>query len=215
MEHLLNLPSSSVIGMLEYQSKAKSENNAVLYPDPDQHSREYATLTYRQYNNAVNNLANKISKYLPSTSSKESMTCALLATGGVEYLLSQYALLKIPNVIMFPISARNSQAAVEHLLRETKTILLITTEQYLPMVNTIREKEEFQSIQVIVWEQNEFKIKEVLNSKDDECHLNFDNTDLGKNRIEILNKVVVILHRYDLLKISFYCSRLILYLFLF
>ncbi|CAF2089670.1 unnamed protein product [Rotaria magnacalcarata] len=194
MEFLRSLPFSSIAGALEYQAQTRPEKPAILYPDSSKNSREYTSLTYRQYNNVVNDLADKISKYLPFPSSDEPVTCGLLAIGGIEYIVSQYALMKVPNVIMFPISARNSQAAVEHLLRQSKTVLLITTLVYLPMVKIIQEKEEFQLLKVIVWEQDEFKIEEFIKNKDVEHPLISDGIVSSKSKDEILNKVVIILH---------------------
>ncbi|CAF4038801.1 unnamed protein product [Rotaria magnacalcarata] len=194
MEFLRSLPFSSIAGALEYQAQTRPEKPAILYPDSSKNSREYTSLTYRQYNNVVNDLADKISKYLPFSSSDEPVTCGLLAIGGIEYIVSQYALMKVPNVIMFPISARNSQAAVEHLLRQSKTVLLITTLVYLPMVKIIQEKEEFQLLKVIVWEQDEFKIEEFIKNKDVEHPLISDGIVSSKSKDEILNKVVIILH---------------------
>ncbi|CAF2957194.1 unnamed protein product [Rotaria sp. Silwood2] len=194
MEQLQNLPFSSIVDALEYQAQIRPEKIAILYPDPNQASREYASLTYRQYNNVVNNLANKISKYLPWSSSDESITCGLLAVGGIEYLLSQYALLKLPNVIMFPISARNSQATVEHLLEVTKTALLLTTTQYLPMIKIIQQQQQFQSLKVIFLDKDEFIIEDLLKNKDIECPTTSDIITLRKNKDKEFNRVIVILH---------------------
>jgi acyl-CoA synthetase (AMP-forming)/AMP-acid ligase II len=196
MEELRNLPFSSISGALQYQAQTRPEKIAVLYPDPNTNSSEYASLTYRQYNNVTNYLAEKLSKYILCSSSNESVTCAILAVGGLEYLLSQYALLKLDNVIMFPISARNSQLAVEHLLKETKTVLLLTTSQYLPMIKTIQqEQEQLQSLKVLLLDSEEFQNEELLKNKDVECPLTSNDITTDKNRDDQLNKVVVILHR--------------------
>lgn len=125
MKLLENLPFTSIIGALDYQARTQPNKIGVLYPEPKSDATEYASLTYQRYNNVVNHFADKIVEYLPS-SSAESITCGILAVGGIEYLLSQYALLKIPNVIMFPFSYRNSPEAVEHLIRETKVALILT-----------------------------------------------------------------------------------------
>jgi len=193
MEQLKNLPFSSIVGALEYQAQMRPEKIAILYPDPDTNSTEYASLTYKQYNNVTNQLAERICKYLPSVSSNESITCGLLSVGGIEYLLSQYALLKLSNVIMFPISARNSEAAVEHLVKETKTILLLTTSQYLPMINKIQQ--QFESLKVLLLDSEEFTIEELLKNKDIECSVTSGVINLKRSREEEFNKIVVILHR--------------------
>ncbi|CAF1303367.1 unnamed protein product [Rotaria sordida] len=195
MEYLRNLPFSSIGGALEYQAETIPEKTAVLYPDPNTNSTEYASLTYRQFNNVVNSLAEKLSKYFPFSPSNESITCALLSVGGIEYLLSQYALLKINNVIIFPISARNSQAAVEHLLRETKTSFLLITSQYLPMIKTIEQQQEFKSMKVLLLDSDQFKIEELLKNKDVKYPMTSDLITMReKGGDEELNKVVVILH---------------------
>ena len=196
MEQLLRLPFSSIAAALEYQAKMRAEKIAILYPDRNRDCREYESLTYRQYNNLVNSLARKIINYLPLNSAGEAITCAILAAGGIEYLLCEYALLKIPNVIMFPISGRNSQSAVEHLLKETKTRLLLTTSEYLPMIKLIEKQEEFQWLKVLFLDEDLF-IKEELFKKNDlheylpESFLNVER----RTKEEELNRVVVILHR--------------------
>ncbi|CAF3510938.1 unnamed protein product [Rotaria sp. Silwood1] len=194
MEQLQNFPFSSIAEALEYQAQTRPEKTAILYPDPNKDSKEYASLTYKQYNNIVNNLADKISKYLPSCSLDESITCGLLAVGGLEYLLSQYALLKLSNVIMFPISARNSQAAVEYLLQETKTALLLTTTQYLSMIKIIQQQQQFQSLKVIFLDKDDFKTEELLKNKDIECPVTSNIITSRKDKDKEFNKVVVILH---------------------
>jgi acyl-CoA synthetase (AMP-forming)/AMP-acid ligase II len=195
MEQLKNLPFSSIADALEYQARTRPEKTAILYPDSNTNSTEYASLTYRQYNNVLGHLAEKISKYLPSSSSNEPITCGLLAVGGIEYILSQYALLKLYNVIMFPISARNSPAAVEHLLKETKTALLLTTSQYLPMIQTIQQQEEFQSMTVLLLDSDEFNTEQLLMKKDVQCTMTSDMITRREKSDEELNKVVIILHR--------------------
>ncbi|CAF0981994.1 unnamed protein product [Adineta steineri] len=222
MEFLQQLPYSSIAGALEYQAQTKPEKTAILYPDLNKDSREYASLTYKQYNNVTNYLAEKISKHLPNSSSNELLTCGLLAIGGLEYLLSQYALLKLPNVIMFPISARNSQAAIEHLLKETKTVVLLTTSQYLPVIKTIQqEQKELQSLKILLLDSEDFQIEEILKNKDIEYSISTSVNTIEKKKDDELNKVVVILHssgstahpkpiyltnRYFLISYSFYLS---------
>ena len=198
MEQLKKFPFSSIAGALEYQADARPEERAILYPDPGTHSTEYASLTYRQYNNVTNHLAEKIVKHLPpsySSTSNELVTCGLLAVGGLEYLLSQFALLKLANVIMFPISARNSPAAVEHLLRETKTALLLTTSQYQPMIQKLQQQEEFQSLKVLLLDSDEFNMEKLLQNKDQACEMISCGVPFKKKDDEDLEKIVVILHR--------------------
>ena len=199
MEQLLQLPYSTLIGGLEYRAQVSADKTALLYPDANKNYTEYASLTYKQYNNVVNHLANKIYNLLPATTSNDAstpaVTCGILATGGIEYLLSEYALMKIPNVVMFPISARNSQAAIEHLIRETKVILILTTRQYVPTLETIQAQEEFGSLKVVVLNEGEFDIEEMLKRKDEECVTAPKALVMREKNVGDLNKVVMILHR--------------------
>ena len=197
MEQVLQLPFSTIIGGLEHRAQASPNKPAILYPDANKNFTEYTSLTFKQYNNVVNHFAEKIYQALPvsTLSAGEPMTCGILATGGIEYLLSEYALLKIPNVIMFPISARNSPAAIEHLIRETKTILILTTRLHVPVLDKIRDQEEFRSLQVIVLNEGDFVIEEMLQRKDDACVTMPEVLKMREKNDSDLSKVVMILHR--------------------
>ena len=193
MEQLKKLPYSSVVGALQYQSETRPNKRAILYPDPNENFTKYASLTYREYNNITNHLAEEILNHFPSLSSNERITCALLGNGGIEYLLSEYALLKIPNAIVFPISIRNSQSGLEHLLKETETKLLLTTSLYLPMIQIIQQ--ELKDFKVLLLDSELFHIKNLLKYKDNNSS-NISNRKTG----EELNQIVVILHRFDFSK---------------
>ena len=197
MEELDKLPFSSIAGALQYQSNIRPDKRAILYPDPDRNFNEYASLTYKEYDNITNELAERISSCFPSCSNDETITCATLAVGGIEYLLSQYALLKLSNVIMFPISARNSRAAIEHLLRESRTNILLTTSQFAPMIETIqKEQKQFQSLIVLLLESEQLQIGELLKNKTIQYPIKSNRIELRKKNSEELNRVVVILHRF-------------------
>ena len=197
MDQVRNLPYSSISGALQHQSKTRPDKRAILYPDSNKNCLEYASLTYKEYDNITNHLAEKLAEYLSDYSSEEPITCALLSVGGIEYLLSQYALLKLSNVIMFPISARNSPGAIEHLLKETKTKLLLTTSIYFPIIKTIQQQQQNQlkDLQILLLDGEQIHIQQLLNNK----HLSYLNkSNLIKQRNkseEELNKVVIILHR--------------------
>lgn len=196
MEYLDILPYSSMAGALEYQAATRPEKVALLYPDPTANYGEYASLTYYECNNVVNHLAEKLHRYLPSPSSAEPQTCALLLAGGLEYLLSQYAVLKLGNVVMFPISTRNSPAAIEHLLKETKTRLLVTISLFAPMIQTIQEQQkELQPFTVVLLDSEEFRIEDLLRKKDVPCSVTSSTVAAKRNRKQELNRVAVILHR--------------------
>lgn len=205
MDLVRELPFSSLAGALRYRAAETPNKVALLYPDPAKQSTEYTVLTFRQYDNVTNRLAQKIDEYLTiARSTEETLTCAILATGGIEYLLCQYALLKLQNVVMFPISSRNSQPATEHLLRETKTVLLITTKLFLPLIENIRQKDEFQSLIVLCIDQD-FHVEHFLAEKDrafDTEHF----THLVPMKIpndDEINRTVVILHRFSISLIFF------------
>lgn len=190
MEELDNLQFSSLSGGLEYQAKMRPEKKAILYPDLNTKATEYASLTYKQYNNIVSHLAVKIGQHLPPLLSDQSITCAILAPDSIQYLLVQYALLKLPNVVMFPISPRNSPAAIEHLLKETKTVLLLTTSQFLPLMGQIQQQQDLQSLKTLHLDNEEFQLEQLLMTKNLE---DLETTDVV-TRSE-LDKVVLILHR--------------------
>jgi long-subunit acyl-CoA synthetase (AMP-forming) len=185
MEHLNNLPYHSIRDALEYQAQLHGDNNAILYPDENV---QYSYLTYKQYNNIVNHIADEISKTIRLN---DSVTIELLFNGGIEYLLYEYAVLKIENVIMFPISTKNSQSALEHLFRETNTKILLTTKQYLPVIELIQLEEEFYSLQVLLIDSEQFEIKNFLEKKD---QISSFQKSISMNNEEV-NQVVVILHR--------------------
>lgn len=186
MEQIKNFPYSSIVGALQYQSTIRPNKRAILYPDPKSNSTKYASLTFEEFNNITNHLAEQIQTNLPSG---DSITCALLAHGGIEYLLFQYALLKIENVIMFPISPRNSSSAIEHLFHETKTKFLVTTSFYLPIIDRIKqENNKLTSLKVLLFDTKEYQIEQLLKFK----HSIIKPIIYNKQE---LNKVVMIFHR--------------------
>jgi acyl-CoA synthetase (AMP-forming)/AMP-acid ligase II len=196
MDRVKNLPYSSVAGALQYQSENQPNKKAILYPDSQTNCTSYSYLTYKQFDNVTNHLAEKISNYLSFNCLNESITCALLAVGGIEYFLCQYALLKLENVIMFPISARNSQSAIEHLLRETKTNLLLTTSQYFTLIKTIQQQQdEFKDLQILFLDSEQFQFEQLLINKDKEYSYQSKFIQKRQKTDEELNKVVVTLHR--------------------
>lgn len=197
MDELHALPYTSISGALEYHARVRAEKPALLYPDAERNFAEYASFTYEQLNRLVHHLAKRIVERLPEISAvtDQPVTCGILAAGGMEYLLCQLALLKLPNVILFPISSRNSQAAVEHLIRKTKTMVLFTVAHFLPMVTSIQEQEEFQCLKVLLFDSEAFDMQGILQKKDEPCEIDSSSimTKAGEN--DSLNRVVIILHR--------------------
>ena len=77
------------------------------------------------------------------SSEDEEIVCGLLLTSPFQYLLFSYGLLKFGNVILFPMSPGNSYAAVEHLLKETKSKYVLTTNPHLTMLKQIQQTNSF------------------------------------------------------------------------
>jgi len=59
-----------------------------------------------------------------STNSQKSIVVGLLANSSTDYLLTMYGLVKL-GVVVFPLSIRNSKAALEHLIKTTGVSYLI------------------------------------------------------------------------------------------
>ncbi|CAF0954297.1 unnamed protein product, partial [Didymodactylos carnosus] len=128
--------NSSAIGqILEYQASQRPNHLCLLYPDLSFNFTQYASLTYAQVNNITNNLAEQFSQYI---SQKDMPVVCLLANNNVDCLLMLYALLKL-NIIVFPLSTRNSQAAIVHLVNETQASHLFTTEQYSSIAEQFKD----------------------------------------------------------------------------
>jgi acyl-CoA synthetase (AMP-forming)/AMP-acid ligase II len=119
---------SSIIDMLKKQAESRADQVCLLYPDQtDPH--KYATLNYKQLNEVTNHVAQKFSVQVEQNSTNKTPVVCLLANSNVTYLLSIYALLKI-NVIVYPLSVRNSDAAIMHLLEKSNVSHLFYAEQY-------------------------------------------------------------------------------------
>ena len=126
---------SSITDMLEKQAQLRAHQDCLLYPDQTD-SHKYATLTYKQLNEVTNHIAEKFAAQIQCSSSNETPVVCLLANSDVSYLLSIYALLKL-NVIVFPLSIRNSDAALVHLLKNSKASYLFYSNQYSAVTTKI------------------------------------------------------------------------------
>jgi acyl-CoA synthetase (AMP-forming)/AMP-acid ligase II len=129
---------SSITDMLEKQAQSRAHQSCLLYPDQiDPH--KYATLTYKQLNEVTNHVAQKFAAQIECSCTNETPVVCLLANSNVSYLLSIYALLKL-NVIVFPLSIRNSDAAIVHLLKNANVSHLFYSNQYSPVAMKIDVK---------------------------------------------------------------------------
>jgi acyl-CoA synthetase (AMP-forming)/AMP-acid ligase II len=129
---------SSITGMLQEQAQSRAHQTCLLYPDQtDPHT--YATLTYKQLNEVTNHIAQKFAAQVECSPTNEVPIVCLLANSNVSYLLSIYALLKL-NVIVYPLSIRNSDAAILHLLENSHVSHLFYSNQYSPVVMKIDAK---------------------------------------------------------------------------
>ncbi len=111
--------------MLDYQAQNRPNKTCLLYPDLSSNPICYASATFAQVNAAANRLATKYSKQIDvSSNSQKSITVGLLANSSTDYLLTIYGLVKL-GVVIFPLSTRNSKAALEHLIKTTGVSYLI------------------------------------------------------------------------------------------
>ena len=129
---------SSITDMLEKQAVLRAHQNCLFYPEQTD-ARSYAAITYKQLNEVTNHIAEKFSTQIQCTLTNEPSIVCLLANSNVSYLLSIYALFKL-NVIIFPLSIRNSDAAILHLLEKSGASHLFYSEQYSSVVKKIDAK---------------------------------------------------------------------------
>ena len=119
---------TSIADMLNKQATYRSDRVCLYYPDQsDPHT--YATLTYQQLNEVTNHLAHKYSVVIDENQKQEVPIVCLLANSSVDYLLTIYALLKL-DVIVYPLSIRNSEAAIMHLLEKSNVSHLFYSDDY-------------------------------------------------------------------------------------
>ncbi|CAF1244485.1 unnamed protein product [Didymodactylos carnosus] len=183
MDILSNLPYKSIANILEHQSFKRPDKLSLLYPDPAD-STQYLSLTYRQLNRITNYLSSKLSNHfvsLPTT----TVVC-ILGNSDVRYLLMIYSLLKIKNIIVFPLSINNSKGAYEHLLNVTCATHLFTTEEYYDRIQDINY-----ALKVIKFDL-EFNISDFSTIGNDETIL--DHKDYVDDSHDELDRIKIILH---------------------
>jgi len=94
---------------------------------------KYSSATFAQVNNAANYLAAKYAKQINLMSNeRQQIVVGLLANNSIEYLLTQYSLVKL-GVVIFQLSTRNSKAAMEHLIKSTGVSYLIVGQGQIPI----------------------------------------------------------------------------------
>ena len=111
--------------MLDYQAQNRSKKTCLLYPDLSSDPLCYASATFAQVNAAANQIAAKYAQHIDmSANSEKPIIVGLLGNSSADYLLTIYGLVKL-GVVCFPLSIRNSKAALEHLIKTTGVSYLI------------------------------------------------------------------------------------------
>ncbi|CAF3948920.1 unnamed protein product, partial [Adineta steineri] len=122
---LAHISYKSVPELLEYQAQNRPDKTHLLYPDLTSDPLRYASATFAQVNGIANYLADKYAKQIDlSSNSQKSLVVCLLANTSVNHLLTFYGLVKL-GVVVFPLSIRNSKAALEHLIKTTGASYLV------------------------------------------------------------------------------------------
>ncbi|CAF3682335.1 unnamed protein product [Rotaria sp. Silwood1] len=133
-----SFPYSSIIDMLNKQAVSRSNEVYLLYPNQTD-QQAYATLTYKQFNEVTSHLAQQYSIKIHSISTNQIPVVCLLTKTDENYLLTIYALLKL-GVIVFPLSIRNSEAAIVHLLEKSNASHLFYSNEYASVANEVKIK---------------------------------------------------------------------------
>jgi acyl-CoA synthetase (AMP-forming)/AMP-acid ligase II len=129
---------SSITEMLNKQAENHSDRLCVYYPDRTDW-QTYATLTYKQFNDVTNHMAQEYSNIISQNQTNETSVVCLLANSSIDYLLIMYALLKL-DVIVYPLSIRNSEAATMHLLEESNVSYLFYSDEFLSISEKVATK---------------------------------------------------------------------------
>lgn len=126
-----HLRFTSFVDMLKKQAKNHSKRICLYYPEKADPS-QYATLTYEQLDDVTDHLAEKFALLVEKKSSGEVPVVCLLANSSPDYLLTVFALLKL-DVIVYPLSIRNSEAAIMYLLEKSSVSYLFYSDEYSAM----------------------------------------------------------------------------------
>ncbi|CAF1205772.1 unnamed protein product, partial [Didymodactylos carnosus] len=136
-----NQPYTAAGDLLTYQSQERPTKSCLLYPNPS-NSAEYLSATYAQVYQFTTRLSRRfLSQYFNDNPPSTSTVICILSNCTTECFLTIYALLKLPNVIIFLLSTRNSKTAIEYLINETQAKYVFTTKDYLktlPLIATLK-----------------------------------------------------------------------------
>ena len=128
----------SIADMLNKHAQHHPDHKCLYYPDRAE-PHTYATLTYEQLNRVTNHLAYNFVQLLGQNETEEPSIVCLLANSDTSYLLTIYALFKL-NVIIYPLSVRNSDAAVMHLLEKSNVSYLLYSNEFSSTADSVRSK---------------------------------------------------------------------------
>lgn len=174
---------ASIIDMLNKQAETHSNDTYLLYPS-EEDPQTYAQLNYKQFNDVTSHLADKLSIHVRETPMSTRPVVCLLANNDASYLLTIYALFKL-DVIVFPISTRNSEEAILHLLEKSHASYLFYSKEYFSMVPRINatfgSALQLQNLEPV-------NIGSIVKLGESKFKSQFDNNDL--------DKICIIFHRY-------------------
>ena len=172
-----DLPYKSLAELLDYQAKNRSNKTCILYPDLSSEPLHYASVTYAQVNAAAHRLAKRYAQQIDiSSNTKKSVIVGLLANSSIDYLITLYGLIRL-GVIVFPLSTRNSKAALEHLIKTNDVSYLVIGPGQIHV--------ELDGLKIIPLENVNW------DEHDDDISCSFNNKEKDS-----LEQVRVILHRY-------------------
>jgi acyl-CoA synthetase (AMP-forming)/AMP-acid ligase II len=173
---LADLPYKSFAELLDYQAENRSNQTCLLYPDLSSDPLCYASATFAQVNAAANHLASRYAKHIDiSSNSEKSIIVGLLANSSTDYLLTIYGLVKL-GVVFFPLSIRNSKAALEHLIKTTGVSYLIVGPGQIHI--------ELDGLTILPLEQVNWNVDDTFSDR------------IQKTDNDSLERLQMILHRY-------------------
>lgn len=160
--------------MLNKRAQDCPDHICLYYPDQEK-SHTYSTLTYKQFNEATNHLAQKFLMILDKDETDETPIVCLLANSDINYLLTIYALFKL-NVIIYPLSIRNSEAAIIHLLEKSNVSHLFYSDEFSSIASNVRiefgskvslhQMKEINVVQLVSYGKSSFESKADIDELD-------------------------------------------------
>jgi acyl-CoA synthetase (AMP-forming)/AMP-acid ligase II len=164
---------TSIADMLNKHAQNQPNKQCLYYPDQSQ-LHTYATLTFKQFNEYTDHLAEKFSDIVGQNQTNETPVVCLLANSNANYLLTIYALFKL-NVTVFPLSIRNSNAAIKHLLEKSNASYLFYSGEFSSTATsfgssvTLYQMEEMNFNQPLTHRQSTFRSTTDTNELDRIC----------------------------------------------